>query len=179
VPFTMFAIVAGYDEGETEGRVFAIEVPAQPAPIEQHVNGLGVTYGGMRELIDRVLAGYDSALLGDAEPDGNDTGLAHVHLPIALDEMSASEGAAFAHYLVAMTVDGVRFLGQYGLHGSGGAIDVATITAADGLRYLQQKDGKDFGPHTALTWHRITADEPTLSASTPSDITRLATYTVA
>jgi len=79
-----------------------------------------------------------------------------------------------------VTIDGVRFLRQYGLQGVGGPIDVAAVTSSDGFQYLQRKECKDFLPETKLTWHVCSNGERSApSVSTPPDITQMATYTVA
>lgn len=60
----MSFIVAGFDEKEPYGRVFLIEIPRAPKPKQTQSTGdFGITWGGQREIVDRLLAGYDTRVL--------------------------------------------------------------------------------------------------------------------
>ncbi len=167
----MFAIVAGLDEGADAGHVYAVEVPDRPDPVEHHAGALGVTYGGMREFIDRLLQGYDDRLLVE------DMALRqHLLTPLALATMTLRDAVDLAGFLIRTTVDAQRFAGNFGFVASGGPIDVATITAADGLRFVERKPAETFGPESVTRRQR--AARPAVVMSVPDDIAHLASYTV-
>lgn len=174
LPFQMHAIVAGYDEDGT-ARVYTVEFPGDGAPVEQHTGGLGITYGGMRELIDRLLAGYDSALLEAGAALDSAKDLDALHLPIALSTMSIKDSVELAMFLVRTTIEGTRFLGPYGLQGVGGPIDAATITPEEGFRFAALKVPTAVEPIR----HQCEAERPVVQVSTPAEIDCLASYSVA
>jgi len=75
-------------------------------------------------------------------------------------------------------MDSLRFVGPAGFLGSGGPIDVATITAKDGLRYVQRKTPEAFGPESQVTRRRHDASvRPEIVTDVPDDIVRSASYT--
>ena len=60
----MTFVVGGFDEGESYGRVFLFEIPETPTPAERNpVETFGITFGGQKELVYRLLYGYDENLL--------------------------------------------------------------------------------------------------------------------
>jgi hypothetical protein len=143
----MTFLVAGYDEGEPYGRVFALDVPRSPDPREWHPNEFGAVWGGQKEVPDRLLNGIDKSLLP----------LIKEHLTLA-DEQVASLQAFLgprlatnipyqflplqdcvdlASLMVRATIELQRWM--IGIRGVGGAIDIATITRIDGFRAIQEK----------------------------------------
>ena len=49
----MVFLVAGYDEGESYGRVYEVVIPTAPGPAEKQPNPgeFGLTFGGQHELV--------------------------------------------------------------------------------------------------------------------------------
>lgn len=61
---SMAFVVGGFNEGEPYGRVFQIDIPNRPEPVEQQPKpgDFGITWGGQRELVDRLIQGFDYRL---------------------------------------------------------------------------------------------------------------------
>ena len=174
IPFTMSAIVAGYDDGVPEGRVFVVEVPASPEPVEHHAGTVGLTYGGQRDIIDRILQGYDSLL----SVEDADTRTA-VQTPLPLATMSLPKCLFLATLLLNTTIAVQGLVDGLTLQGSAGPLDVAVITAADGLRFVQRKKYEPFGPKSPVEMRRYdTSVRPAIVTAAPADIARMARYTV-
>src|SRR5664280_1277076 len=59
--------VAGFDDNEPYGRVYNFNIPRIPIPIEQNPAStgqvqFGITWGGQREIVDRLVMGYDTRI---------------------------------------------------------------------------------------------------------------------
>jgi len=134
-PYAMYAFVGGFDPGEDRGRVFSVEVPDHPEPVEQHAGGSGISYGGQREFVDRLLVGYDARLRDFLE---GVEGLDSVQMQIPLATMNLGACADLAGFLVRMTRETQTFIA--GLQGVGGGVYVATVTAADGVRWVARPE---------------------------------------
>src|SRR5450631_898848 len=61
----MVFLIGGYDPGKPYGRLFEFSIPTKPNPIEQlSAEGqFGLVWGGQREIVDRLLQGYDQRAL--------------------------------------------------------------------------------------------------------------------
>ena len=58
--------LAGYNEGEPYGEVYLIEIPNSPTPVQHHPSpSFGITWGGQREIVDRLVRGYDERVVPD------------------------------------------------------------------------------------------------------------------
>ena len=56
-------LIGGYNEDEPYGRVYEVFIPSRPVPLERHPGAeFGVTWGGQREYVDRLIRGFDDAL---------------------------------------------------------------------------------------------------------------------
>jgi hypothetical protein len=145
----MVFLVAGYDEKQPYGRVFEIQIPSTPAPVEKFAAGVfGPLFGGQGEITARLLNGIDLP------------GTALIKQELMLDdqkvkELSAkigeSSGARIPYQflplqdcidlsilLVRTTAQLMEY--QTSVRGVGGQIDVATITRQEGFRYVQRKE---------------------------------------
>ena len=139
-------LVGGYDDGQAYGKVFYFAVPTAPQPSERLQNDFGIQWGGQSEITSRVLNGYDDALLTlvQAKVPGSDrAALAAEITPIS--------GSAIPYQFlplqdcIDLSVLLIRTTGQVldyqvGIRGVGGSIDVATVTRAEGFRYVQRKE---------------------------------------
>jgi len=172
IPVEMRAIVTGFDEGETAGRVFIIEVPASPAPVEHHAGAFGISYGGQKEYVDRLLRGYDGLLVVEDKDLQND-----LQTSLPLDTMSLLDCAALALFLIRTTIDMQRFIGEFAVQGTGGPIDAVFGTAAGGLHYMRQKASAPIGPGSR-TLRRYNAMRPVVAIDVLPDVSRVASYTV-
>ena len=59
-PSIMF-IIGGYDPGEAYGKVFLVDIPRNPEPIQQNPGeaNFGMTWGGQLQIASRLIHGYD------------------------------------------------------------------------------------------------------------------------
>jgi hypothetical protein len=140
--------VAGFNSGETYGRIYTLAVPNHMAPAEQSPgNEFGLTFGGQAEITARLLLGFEGKLI--------DLAAAHLGLDAAKKSALAQHlqqnlaiGIPYQFLPLQDCVDLVVFLirttatlqqWQVGIRGVGGSIDVATITRTDGFRALKEK----------------------------------------
>lgn len=140
----MTFVVGGYDEGEPHGRVFLFDIPRNPDPREQTPAGtFGITWGGQREFVDRLIRGYDSRLPGmlqeslDIEPDRINQALTGLTMAVPIQTMPLQDCVDLALFFIRTTVSGQAL--TIGIRGTGGPIDVATITRGQGLKFVQRK----------------------------------------
>ena len=144
----MIFLVAGFDENEPYGRVFEIDVPTRTDPIEHHSapGEFGVVWGGQREIVDRLIKGYDQQLptliarnLGLAPEQAQKLQqiMDLVQLPIPIDVMALQDCVDLAIFSIRSTILGQSL--TIGLRGCGGPIEVATITRREGLKFVQRK----------------------------------------
>lgn len=143
----MTFVVAGFDEGEPYGKVFIIDIPRTPGPVAQQAGPgeFGITWGGQREIVDRLIQGFDGRL-GDVLNKLNLTPeqtqllapvLAQIQLPIPLQALPLQDCVDLAIFFLRTTITAQKL--TVGIRGVGGPIDVATITRQDGLRFIQRK----------------------------------------
>jgi hypothetical protein len=141
-------VVAGFDEREAYGRVFLIEIPHAPGPVERNADPgqFGITWGGQREIVDRLLRGYDGRALEIARQtlELSDNQLAlltaaleKLAMQVPLAAMPLQDCVDLAVFFVRTTIQAQRL--TVGLRGCGGPIDVATITRDGGLQWIQRK----------------------------------------
>lgn len=140
----MTFVIAGFDENAPYGKVFLIDIPNSPEPKEQHINdgAFGITWGGQREFVDRLLLGSDPRFLDSLEKNGVDPKLINnlvnlTRMQIPLEAMALQDCVDLALFFVRTTINAQNL--SVGIRGCGGAIDVATITR-DGLKFVQKKE---------------------------------------
>ena len=145
----MTFLVAGIDDGEAYGRIFQVDIPTRPTPVE-HQGGsppaFGITWGGQREFVDRIVQGYDHRILeilkqvGDLSDDDVrqfQKEFAPLGLTIPLQAMGLQDCVDVALFFIRTTIAGLEL--SVNLRGCGGHIDVATITRREGFHYVQRK----------------------------------------
>jgi hypothetical protein len=143
----MVFLVGGYDKDEPYGRVFEIFIPLRPTPLERHAGEFGMVWGGQREYVDRLIAGFDPNLpavvqpilkLNDQQRDELQAQLkAKLQAPIPFQFLPLQDCVNLSTLLIRTTIAIQTFL--LGVRGVGGAIDVATITRTEGLKPIQLK----------------------------------------
>lgn len=144
----MVFLVGGYDEGETYGRIFEFSIPISPLPRDcMAIDNFGLQYGGQADHIARLLRGFDNNLplkakeilnLNDTQKDELATKLtSSLSSPIPYQFLSLQDSVDLATFLIRTTMGLQLFLND--IRGVGGAIDVATITRAEGLKFVQVK----------------------------------------
>ena len=143
----MTFVVAGFDEGEAYGKVYIIDIPRKPEPEGRTLTPeeFGITWGGQREIVDRLIQGFDARLLKAIEqmnlnPEQTSTlqsTLGELQLPIPIQALPLQDCVDLAVFFIRTTISAQKLL--VGLRGVGGPIDVATITQTDGLQFVQRK----------------------------------------
>lgn len=145
----MIFVAGGFDDGEPYGRVYTIEVPTNLKPLQQNPTPeeFGITWGGQREIVDRLVQGFDERALQVVAttlsvpaarlPALRDALKRELGLPIPLDAMALQDCIDLAVFFIRTTITGQKL--TVGIRGVGGPIDVATITRGEGLRFVQRK----------------------------------------
>lgn len=142
--------VAGFDLNEAYGKVFSFEIPRLPVPVEQspNVNGqhqFGITWGGQREIVDRIILGYDlrvQQILLEAGIDAQKISdiqqrLQSLNLQIPIQFMPLQDCVNLAHLFIRTTIDAQEL--TVGIRGCGGAIDIARITKNEAFEFIKEK----------------------------------------
>lgn len=140
-------LVGGYDNNQPYGRVFEFQVPTRPRPRETLPQIFGLTWGGQREFVDRLLRGFDDRLpmmtqqflhLDDPQRDAL---IQHFEqtlgVPIPYQFLPLQDCVDLSIFLIRLTI-GIQYWFT-GLRGVGGEIDVATITRIDGFQPIHLK----------------------------------------
>lgn len=144
----MIFVVGGFNENEAYGRVFLIDIPRMPEPVEQYQDpGLfGITWGGQREFVDRLIQGYDHRLPEILSKAVNlppeqirimKEVLDSLQMQLPLAAMPLQDCVDLAIFFVRTTIGAQRL--TVGIRGCGGPVDVAIITRREGLRFVQRK----------------------------------------
>lgn len=148
----MVFIIGGYDPDPKQayGRVFEVKVPSAPTPKETIPVGVfGASWGGQREIVDRIMQGFDYRVVALASDflkipaAGRDDAALEAHLKsqvtikVPLAFLPLQDSVDLAIFLIRATI-AVQKWGM-DLRGVGGAVDVATITRTEGFKAIQQK----------------------------------------
>ncbi|MBA7667508.1 hypothetical protein ES703_75597 [subsurface metagenome] len=144
----MTFIVAGFNDGKAYGRVYLIEIPSNPTPIEQHgkPGEFGITWGGQREFVDRLLRGYAPRLpeliktalhLEPAQMSELTKALQPLQMSSPMQMLALQDCVNLAIFFIRTTIEAQEL--SVGVRGVGGEIDVATVTRRDGLHFIQRK----------------------------------------
>jgi len=145
----MTFVVTGYNEGEPYGRVYSFEIPRRPNPAEQspgHTN-FGITWGGQREIVDRLLMGYDTRIfdllkkaniIKDTDVPNIQKTLRSLQLALPIQFMPLQDCINLATLFIQTTINAQKL--TISLRGCGGAIDLAIITRNEPLKFIQKKN---------------------------------------
>lgn len=144
----MTFVVGGFNEDEPYGRVFEINVPSKPRSVEHQPNPgeFGITWGGQREIVDRLLRGYDHRLpeilksalaLSDKQERAVLGALDPLQMSLPLQALPLQDCVDLAIFFIRTTMSAQNLI--VGVRGVGGPIDVATVTRREGLKFIQQK----------------------------------------
>mgnify|MGYP001038282511 CR=1 FL=1 len=153
----MTFVVAGYNENEPYGRVYLIEIPRAPKPIERAPNEFGITWGGQRDIVDRLLAGYDdraltalkdALALNDDQVNISRKALRKFGMTLPIQFLPLQDCVDLAIFFIRTTIEAQRM--TVGVRGVGGPIDIATITRDYGFQWVQRKKLRGEVPTTFL-----------------------------
>lgn len=144
----MTFVVAGFDEDEAYGRVYEFGIPRMPdlQPRNTSQDEFGITWGGQREVVDRLLRGYDYRLLDvlrqqlaldPGQVEKLEAALAPLGMQVPLQALPLQDCIDLAIFFIRTTIAAQEL--TVGVRGCGGSIDVATITRREGLAWIQQK----------------------------------------
>lgn len=144
----MTFVVGGFNKGEAYGQVFLFEIPQAPQPRCQHDDGFGITWGGQREIVDRLMQGFDERLMRILVrelnlPEDDARKLYNVlrqelQLPVPIQAMALQDCVDLAVFFLRTTMWAQSL--TVGIRGVGGAIDVAIITRREGFHFIQKKE---------------------------------------
>jgi hypothetical protein len=140
-------LVAGFDDGDAYGRIFKVSVPNAPAPEELIKGTFGITFDGQGEMVSRLLAGFDPAVVTTAkdylkltqqqEGELRQKLTDRLKLSIPYQFLPLQDCVDLCAFLVNMTSALQGW--TTGLRGVGGDVDVATITRTEGFRAIRKK----------------------------------------
>lgn len=143
----MTFIVGGYDENAPYGEVFLFAVPTNPTLESRNAEGFGMTWGGQLQMANRIIHGYDPALLpilsnqlglDDSQIGDTQKSLASLEHTIPYDVLALQDCVDLATFLVRTTMTAQNL--AIGLRGVGGTIEVASITRTGGFNWVQKKE---------------------------------------
>jgi len=110
--------VAGYDEGEPYGKSYEISIPFGSEPICKHdKNEFGILWGGQRDIVDKILQGYDARILAvikselgldDKEVEALEKRLNQFALSIPLKAMPLQDCVDLAIFIIKTTIEAQR-----------------------------------------------------------------------
>ncbi|MGA3198805.1 MAG: hypothetical protein ABSD89_05305 [Halobacteriota archaeon] len=141
----MIFITGGFNEGEPYGHAYEMFVPNKPEPNE--LPQFGITWGGQADLVHRLIKGYDIKLvqqlaeawsLTEDQVNSVPEIAEPLELIFPLAAMALQDYVDAAILLIRTTIEAQRLTAV--IRGSGGPIDVATITQRNGLQHVQQKE---------------------------------------
>lgn len=143
----MTFVVGGFNTGEAYGRVYVFVIPTAPIPVENHpAPDFGITWGGQREFVDRLVQGFDGRVIDLARSMFNLTpqqvsqyaqALGPLQMGLPIQTLPLQNCIDLAIFFIRTTISAQNL--SVGIRGVGGPIDVATITRIRGLRFIQQK----------------------------------------
>lgn len=144
----MSFIVGGFDENSPYGAVFVFNIPNAPEPEPRNEPGFGMTWGGQLEIANRIIHGYDPLLfplirerlkVSDEEIRSMEDSIKqHFKYTIPYDVLPLQDCVDLAIFLIRTTITAQNL--AIGVRGVGGVIEVATVTRASGLKWIQRKE---------------------------------------
>ena len=146
-------LVSGYDDAGL-GEAWEVTLPDRAVEqIATTANGGGAAWRGQSDVVTRIVRGADLELLARLAAHNKMTGDLDVVMPlldecsyrIPFDSMNLQDGIDFAVLCIRTTIDVQRLtLGplatspEFSWPGVGGPIEIATVTATGGFRWVQR-----------------------------------------
>jgi len=160
----MTFLVVGFNEKEPYGRIYEFKLPGGLKIIEHHSKPgeFGITWGGQREIVDRLVQGYPSALpsaliselkLNKDQQKTMYEILRQFSMRIPLQALPLQDCIDLAIFFIRSTISAQHLSME--LRGCGGHIDVAIITRGKGFEDVQKKKiHGELNPFTGLGGQR-------------------------
>jgi hypothetical protein len=144
----MTFVIGGYNTEEPYGRVYLVDIPNSPTPIEHHggTGEFGITYGGQNEIVELLLKGYHPLMFETIKKTLTLTPIQEEQLKkifenfkigIPLNALALQDCVDLAISLIRTTMKVQGF--AMGVRGVGGDIDVAVITRNRDINFIQKK----------------------------------------
>ncbi len=145
----MTFLISGFNEKEPYGRTFQVDIPGNPKPLEHHkkLGDFGITWGGQKAVVDRLVQGFDSQLPGliigglgldKKQQEQLMTIFGQVPMQIPLQALPLQDCIDLALFFIRTTISAQNL--TIGIRGCGGFIDLAIITRRDGFEFIQKKE---------------------------------------
>jgi len=146
----MTFLIGGFDPKDAYGKVFIVEIPGHPAPIQRNPGDkdFGMTWGGQLQTVSRLIHGYDPMvpeilrrrfkLNNKQVKELVDTLRKQTEFQIPYQVLPLQDCVNLAIFLIRTTMSAQQL--AVAVRGVGGMIEVATITRTDGLRIVQTKE---------------------------------------
>lgn len=141
--------LGGFNNDEHYGRVFQLNIPNKINPIEQHAGPekFGISWGGERKYVDRLIRGYDNRLLdfittstiSEKEQKELLKKIKSLGMTLPLNILPLQDCINLALFFLRTTIDAQKL--SVGIRSVGDPIDIAVITR-NGLEYVQKKQLK-------------------------------------
>jgi hypothetical protein len=148
----MTFLVAGFNEGEPYGRVYTMDLPRNTEPTEQqaNINEFGISWGGQREIVDRLMQGFDERLIPliarefsfnpEQQQHLKTILIQNLQLPLPLNVMALQDCVNLALLFLRTTIEAQEL--TVGVRGCGGPIELAIIKRQEAFTYIKHKSIK-------------------------------------
>lgn len=143
-----YFVLGGFDDGEPYGTTANFTIPSQRQPsIAFAGDNFGMRWGGQRDVVDRIVVGYDPGVLPVLQQalgltkEQLDAAAKELELfakPLPFDIFGLQDAVDLAILFIRTTIETQRLMAVQS-RGCGGPIDVATITRQEGLKFVQRK----------------------------------------
>jgi len=142
--------IAGYNPKSDNGELYRCDVPGN-VTLERKTSDAGMVWNGTRDVINRMILGYDPRLLkflsegkSNWPRDELENQLRRLQLHINFQTMPMQDAVDLAVLMIRTTVEIQRFadglVGEPGqLAVCGGMIEIGVITKREGFHWLQHK----------------------------------------
>lgn len=144
----MVFLVAGFNDGDAYGIICEFNIPFEPhAKLVKDVKAFGVNWGGQKEIVDRIIQGYDARILIEIQKELKfddkvmmtiQERLIPLQLQIPIQIMALQDCVDLANFVMRTTIKGQEL--TLGVRGCGGNIDVAVITRTEGISFIKKKE---------------------------------------
>lgn len=154
---SMMFIVGGFDPQAAYGRVFLIDIPSNPEPVEQNPGEteFGMTWGGQLQIASRIIHGFDPMVLHIIREElGLDQEVIerlarafkeNLEFSIPYKVLPLQDCVNLATFMIESTISAQNLAAV--VRGVGGPIDIAVIGRTEGLQYVQRKSIGDESNH--------------------------------